>query len=49
MAGAALVAVLSAWLAFRTARLYLPASYRFAIRLHRILFGKLIQTGWVRK
>lgn len=49
MAGAALVAVLSAWLAFRAAHLYLPATYKFAIGLHRILFGKLIQTGWVRK
>lgn len=49
MAGAALVAVLSAWLAFSAARMYVPATYRLAISLHRILFGKLIQTGWVRK
>lgn len=49
MAGAALIAALSAWLAFCAAHLYLPVTYRFAIRLHRILFGKLIQIGWVRK
>ncbi len=49
MAGAALVAVLSAWLAFRAVRMYLPATYKFAISLHCILFEKLIQTGWVRK
>lgn len=49
MAGSALVAALSAWLAFLAARWYLPATYSCAIGLHRILFGKLIQIGWVRK
>ena len=49
MVGAALVAALSAWLTFREVRLYLPATYNLALQLHRILFGKLIQMGWVRK
>lgn len=49
MVGAALVSVLSAWLAFREVRMYLPAAYSLALGVHRILFGKLIQIGWVRK
>ena len=49
MVGAALVAVLSAWLAFREVCIYLPATYSLALSVHRILFGKLIQIGWVRK
>ena len=49
MVGAALVVVLSAWLAFREVRIYLPATYSLAINVHRVLFGKLIQIGWVRK
>ena len=47
--GTALVAVLSAWLAFRQVRLYLPATYSLTHRLHLNLFGNLIQMGWVRK
>ena len=47
--GAALVAVLSAWLAFREVRMYLPATYNLALSVHRVLFGKLIQIGWVRE
>lgn len=49
MVGAALVAGLGAWLAFREMRVYLPATYNLALSVHRILFGKLIQIGWVRK
>ena len=49
MMGAALVAVLSAWFAFRAERWYLPATYNLALRLPQILFGRLIQMGWVRK
>ena len=49
MVGAALVAVLCALLALREVRLYLPAAYSLAIRLHGHLFGNLIQRGWVRK
>ena len=49
MAGSALVAVLSAWLAFREVRLYLPAAYSVALSVHRILFRKFIRLGWVRK
>lgn len=48
MAGAACVAALSAWLAFRAIGLYLPSSYALATALHRFLFGRLIQKGWVR-
>ncbi|MBR7792144.1 undecaprenyl-diphosphatase [Undibacterium sp. FT147W] len=49
MVGAALVAWLSAWLAFREMRVFLPATYRLALSVHRVIFGKLIQIGWVRK
>ena len=49
MVGAALVGGLSAWLAFRGMRVYLPATYSLALSVHRVLFGKLIQIGWVRK
>lgn len=49
MVGAALVAGLGAWLAFREMRVYLPATYNLALSVHRIFFGKLIQIGWVRK
>lgn len=48
MVGAALVAGLSAWLAFREARIYLPVAYGIAMSIHRILFKKLIQIGCVR-
>lgn len=49
MLGAILVAALSAWLAFKGVRWYLPTAYGIAIRGHRIFFGKLIELGWVRK
>ena len=49
MLGAALVAALSSWLAFREMRFYLPPTYSLATRIHRILFGKLIALGWVCK
>ena len=49
MLGAALVALLSAWSAFRAERWYLPATYKLALRLDHILFGRLIQMRWVRK
>ena len=47
--GAFLVAVLSTWLAFRALGLYTPVTYILAIRTHRVLFGKLVQIGLVRK
>ncbi len=47
MLGAALVAALSSSLAFRGMRWYLPPTYTSAIRVHRILFSKLIALGWV--
>ena len=49
MVGAALIAGLSAWLAFRQAHMYLPAAYGIAMSVHRILFKKLIQIGWLRQ
>ena len=49
MVGAAMVGGLSAWLAFREVRMYLPAAYRLTLSVHRSLFRKLIQIGWVRK
>ena len=48
MIGAALVAMLSAWLAFREVRVYMPTAYSLALSIHRVLFRKLIQIGWVR-
>lgn len=49
MVGAALVAALSAWLAFREGCLYLPPAYNLTTGLHSVLFSKLIKLGWVRK
>ncbi|TAL81369.1 MAG: undecaprenyl-diphosphatase [Candidimonas sp.] len=49
MVGAMFVAALSAWLAFRAKHSYLPTAYGIAIRIHHILFGKLIKLGWVRR
>lgn len=49
MVGAAMVGGLSAWLAFREVRMYLPAAYLLTLSVHRSLFRKLIQIGWVRK
>jgi undecaprenyl-diphosphatase len=49
MAGAAAVALLSTWLAFRARRWYLPFIYDVALRFHRGLFGYFIQRGWVCK
>lgn len=48
MMGAALVASISAWMTFRETRLYLPITYKYALRVHRFLFRRLIQIGWVR-
>jgi len=44
-----LVAALSAWLAFREVRWFMPPAYSAATRIHRQLFGKLIQLGWVQR
>jgi undecaprenyl-diphosphatase len=49
MVGAAMVAVMSAWLAFREVHVYLPNAYRLALSVLRFLFRKLIQVGWVQK
>lgn len=47
--GAAMVAVLGAVLAHRAEPLYLSTAYRLAHNAHHIVFGKLIEMGWVRK
>lgn len=49
MVGAVFVAMSSAWLAFRGGKLYLPTTYHLAIRLYHLIFGLLIQRGWVNK
>ena len=49
MLGAASVALLSAWLAFREVEIYMPTVYRLAMAIHRVLLTKLIRAGWVRK
>ncbi len=48
MLGAAIVGAFSAWLASRAAHRYLSPVYGLAIRIHRTLFGRLIEWGWVR-
>jgi undecaprenyl-diphosphatase len=48
MVGAAVVAALSASLTSHAAGWYLGPIYRFAIRIHHWLFGRLIALGWVR-
>ena len=48
MARAALVAALSAWLAFRYVRwLFIAPAYSSATYIHQRLFRRLIQRGWV--
>lgn len=49
MAGAALVAGLSAWLLFREERWVIEPLYRVATRIYSHLFASLIQRGWMRK
>jgi undecaprenyl-diphosphatase len=49
MLGAAVVAALSAWLTLRAARWYLEPIFRLATGVHRSLFGRLIELGWVRE
>lgn len=47
MMGAILVAIVSVWSSFGYSGLYLPFTYKTAINLHRLLFKKFIQIGWV--
>lgn len=49
MLGAATVAALTSWLAFRAARWYLEPSYRLTSSIHHRIFGRWIALGWVRK
>jgi undecaprenyl-diphosphatase len=49
MLGALFLAAFSAWLSLRAADFYLLPCYRFASRIHRSLFAKLITVGWVKK
>lgn len=49
MLGAIAVAAFSAVLTLSNARWYLEPIYRLAIRLHGLLFGRLIALGWVRE
>lgn len=49
MLGAAAVALLSTGLARRAVRPCMPLVYRMAVSLYRMLFGKFIALGWVRK
>lgn len=48
MIGAVAVAATSAWFAALTADRYLPPLYGCTIRVHRMLFGRLIAAGWLR-
>lgn len=48
MVGAALVAGLSAWLALREERWYVPLAYRLGTGIHHTLFRRLIARGWVK-
>ncbi|WP_207001868.1 undecaprenyl-diphosphatase [Trinickia mobilis] len=49
MAGAVLVSAVGAWLVSCAQRRWMPHAYWFAIRAHRLLFGRLIALGWVRR
>lgn len=49
MLGAAAVAALSAWTVLHMGRRCLQWVYGLATRVHRILFGRLIEWGWVRE
>lgn len=49
MVGAALVAILSAWLAFREERRLLAPVYQWVARVHQRLLAPLIQRGWIEK
>lgn len=49
MVGAAWVAAVSAWLVSHCLRWLTPHCYTVVIRIHRLLFGKLIELGWVRR
>lgn len=49
MLGAALVSVLSAWLACIAARWYLARTYRIVLYCHRRVFHSFIARDWVRR
>lgn len=49
MFGAAVVAVLSAWMCFRGKHLLVVPLYGLAVYVHRRVFSSLIQRGWVQK
>lgn len=49
MLGSAAVAALSAWVVLQAARRHMPWVYGLAVRVHRALFGRLIELGWVRE
>jgi undecaprenyl-diphosphatase len=49
MIGAVLVAALSAWLAWREVRWYMPIAYKLTAQLHAVAFKRFIAQGWVRK
>ncbi|TKC86317.1 undecaprenyl-diphosphatase [Trinickia terrae] len=48
MAGAVVVSACGAWLAARPLHRLTRLAYRLAIRIHPLLFGRLIARGWVR-
>lgn len=49
MVGAALVAVLSAWLLFREERWLVEPLYKLVIRIQRLLFALLNMQGWMQE
>ena len=49
MAGAALVAAMSAWLACHGALWFMAPAYHGVTRIHQHLFAPLIRRGWVRR
>lgn len=49
MAGAVIVAGISAWLCFRAARWFAGPIFRYANAVYRCLFAPFIRRGWVRK
>ncbi|MDN4571705.1 undecaprenyl-diphosphatase, partial [Pandoraea cepalis] len=48
MVGAAVVAAVSAWLVTRQMLWLVVPAYRVALCVHRKLFARLIERGWVK-
>lgn len=48
MAGSIFVALLSSWITVRLESFYIDHLYKIALAIHRTIFSKFIQLGWVK-